>query len=146
MKATTEEGSYKMKATTEEALERIQGSVIGESMIYYDDSMQRYYVGPASDLDYLRDLMADDDEEVRSDAYSHWCAGTSHGDGYATLEEAAAAARYGARVVVRDGCNDRCGMVGMVAGYDAENAAIIVRFGDGEEQHYDYLALDSVNA
>lgn len=50
--------------------------------------------------------------------------------------------RNGTLVVVRDGCNNRWGEKGMVVGYDNENAAITVRFEDGEEQNYDYLALD----
>ena len=61
-------------------------------MVYWDDSTLRYYVGPASDLDYLVQLMHDTDEDVARDAYSHWCAGTSHGDGYETEQEAIAAA------------------------------------------------------
>lgn len=50
--------------------------------------------------------------------------------------------RNGTKVIVRDRCNDRCGEIGTVVGYDAEQAAITVRFDDGEEQNYDYLALD----
>lgn len=79
-----------MKTTTTEALARINGSIINASVIYYDDNMGRYYVGPADDLDDLIALM--DDEDTSSDAYSHWCAGTCHGDGYETEDEAIAAA------------------------------------------------------
>ncbi|MDE2107406.1 MAG: hypothetical protein KGL39_59975 [Patescibacteria group bacterium] len=50
--------------------------------------------------------------------------------------------RKGTKVIVRDGCNDRCGQTGTVVAYDAEQAAITVRFDDGDEQNYDYLALD----
>lgn len=50
--------------------------------------------------------------------------------------------RKGTKVVVRDACSDKYGKTGTVVGYDAEQAAITVRFSDGEEQSYDYLALD----
>lgn len=81
------------KVSVAAALSRIDGWMVGDMVIYYDDSMQRYYVGPASDLDDLRELMASDDADIQRDAYSHWCAGTSHGDGYETKAEAEAAAR-----------------------------------------------------
>jgi hypothetical protein len=81
-----------MKTTQKEALARIGGWIVDTSVIYYDDSMHRYYVGPAADLTDLMDLMGSTDEDISRDAYSHWCAGTSHGDGYATLDEATAAA------------------------------------------------------
>jgi hypothetical protein len=74
-----------------EALSRINGSIVNNSVIYYDDSTQRWYVGPVADLDYLAQLINDDDEAVSNDAYSHWCAGTSH-DEYETEEQANAAA------------------------------------------------------
>lgn len=66
--------------TRQEALERIDGSLIndGDQVVYYDDSMQEYYLCDIEDLDDLRALMAHDDEDIASDAYSHWCAGTSH--------------------------------------------------------------------
>ncbi|MGP1664802.1 MAG: hypothetical protein ACTS5I_02570 [Rhodanobacter sp.] len=79
--------------TQSEALERISGRIVGKSVIYYDDSMQRYYVGPLSDVDDLRELMGSTDEDVARDAYSHWCAGSNHGDGYETEEEAEQAAK-----------------------------------------------------
>lgn len=81
------------KVSREEALSRIDGWIVKDSVIYYDDSMQRYYVGPVADLDDLCDLMASDDMDVARDAYSHWCAGTTHGDGYETQEQAEEAAR-----------------------------------------------------
>lgn len=62
------------------AIDRIQGSLTddGESVIYYDDNTQLYYLAPMEDIDYLADLMDSDDEDIAGDAYSHWCAGTSH--------------------------------------------------------------------
>lgn len=68
--------------TREQAKERINGSLTndGESVIYYDDGMSQHYICPVEDLDDLRALMADDDEDVARDAYSHWCAGTSHSE------------------------------------------------------------------
>lgn len=50
--------------------------------------------------------------------------------------------RKGTKVVVKDGCNSHYGQTGTVVAYDAEQAAITVRFADGEEENYDYLALD----
>jgi len=73
------------------ALRRIDGSIFGGSILYYDDSMSLYYIGPVADLGELIDLMESDDEDLRRDAYSHWCAGCNHGDGYETMEEAQAA-------------------------------------------------------
>lgn len=85
--------------TKADALERINGSIIGNSVVYYDDAMQQYYVGPATDLDYLVELMNSDDEDIARDAYSHWCAGTTHSDGYETEEEATAIAGISAPTV-----------------------------------------------
>jgi len=79
--------------TQAEALARIDGWIVGQTVIFYDDSMRRYYTGPSSDLDYLRELMASDDDDIARDAYSHWCAGVSHGDGYETRCEAELAAK-----------------------------------------------------
>lgn len=64
----------------EAALERIDGSLIndGEQIVYFDGSTCKYYLGDVDDLDDLRALMADKDEDVARDAYSHWCSGTSH--------------------------------------------------------------------
>ena len=81
----------KTETNYSEALSRINGSIVNNSVIYYDDSTHRWYVGPASDLDYLVEVMSSDDEAVSEDAYSHWCAGTSHAE-YETAEEAAKAA------------------------------------------------------
>lgn len=69
-----------MKTTRKEALERIEGTLTSDkqSVIYYDDNMQKFYLSPIEDLQDLQDLMDDDDEDVSRDAYSHWCAGTSH--------------------------------------------------------------------
>ena len=83
-----------------DARARIDGSIVAGSIVYYDDNMSLYYVGPVDDLADLADLMADDDEAVARDAYSHWCAGTSHGDGYATMDEATAAAEAAAGKLV----------------------------------------------
>ena len=82
-----------MRTTRQQALDRIDGAIIGTSVVYWDDSTRRYYVGPASDLDYLVRLMDDPDGDVARDAYSHWCSGTSHGTGYETEQEAIAAAQ-----------------------------------------------------
>ena len=81
------------KVSRKAALARIDGSIVADSVIYYDDAMHRYYVGPIGDLDYLCELMASDDDDVARDAYSHWCAGTSHGEGMKTLDEAIAVAQ-----------------------------------------------------
>jgi len=81
-----------MTYTKQDALNRINGTIVKNSVVYYDDAMAEYYVGPASDIDDLVELMNSDDEDIARDAYSHWCAGTSHGDGYETEEEAIAAA------------------------------------------------------
>jgi hypothetical protein len=64
----------------EEAMERIGGSLSedGESVIYYDDATQSHYLAPVEDLPLLAFLMHGADEEIAGDAYSHWCAGTSH--------------------------------------------------------------------
>lgn len=69
-----------MKRTSriQAALDRIGGTVEGNQVIYYDDPTQKFYLAPLEDLSDLADLMEDDDEDVARDAYSHWCAGTSH--------------------------------------------------------------------
>jgi len=64
----------------QDAIARIEGSLTDDkqSVIYYDDNMSKYYLAPVEDLEDLADYMEDDDEAVSRDAYSHWCAGTSH--------------------------------------------------------------------
>jgi hypothetical protein len=83
----------KMKMTYEikDALSLIEGSMVNDSVVYYDDAMAKYYVGPALDLGYLVDLM--NNPHTESAAYSHWCAGTYHGDGYDLEKEAIEAAK-----------------------------------------------------
>ena len=44
---------------------------------HYDDAMGRYYVVTADELAELCDYLDDTDPQISSDAYSHWCAGTS---------------------------------------------------------------------
>jgi hypothetical protein len=77
---TTKEKAMTEKYTIEDVLERINGQVIknGKNVVYYDDSTGCYYLAPFEDVEYLVELMNDDDEAVSRDAYSHWCAGTSH--------------------------------------------------------------------
>lgn len=63
----------------EAAIERIDGNRINDDeVVYYDDNTRSYYKAPVEDLYELAELMMSDDESVASDAYSHWCAGTSH--------------------------------------------------------------------
>ena len=63
-----------------EALARIDGCVTddGKSVVYYDDSTHSYYIAPLADIDELVALIDSDDSDVSRDAYSHWCAMTSH--------------------------------------------------------------------
>lgn len=69
-----------MSTTQSEAIAHINGSITpdGTGVIYFDDSTRKHYLAPIEDLQDLMDLMDDEDEAVSSDAYSHWCAGTSH--------------------------------------------------------------------
>lgn len=63
----------------EAALKRINGTRLSDgSVVYYDDGMGQHYLSPEEDLHDLAELMMSDDEDVARDAYSHWCAGTSH--------------------------------------------------------------------
>lgn len=66
--------------TREDAIEKINGSWTDDlkSVIYYDDNTSSYYLSPVEDVDDLVALMNSLDEEIGRDAYSHWCAGTSH--------------------------------------------------------------------
>lgn len=63
------------------ALSRAQ-SELGASLMadgryrYRDDGMGADYAVSADDLAYYIDCLDSDDESVRADAYSHWCAGT----------------------------------------------------------------------
>jgi hypothetical protein len=81
------------------ALERINGWIICGSVVYYDDSTRRYYVCAAADLEDLCELMASDDEDVSRDAYSHWCAGSTHAEFETQADAEAAAAEAAARPV-----------------------------------------------
>lgn len=50
-----------------------------QECIYYDDATgESYRCDELDDMLYLYQLIHDDDPDVRRDAYSHWCAGTSH--------------------------------------------------------------------
>jgi hypothetical protein len=77
---STKEKAMTEKYTIEDALIEICGHITedGQSVIYYDFSECSYYVAPIEDLDYLVELMNDEDPDVSRDAYSHWCSGTSH--------------------------------------------------------------------
>jgi hypothetical protein len=44
---------------------------------YFDDGMRRWYVVDEDDLlSYVSGYLESTDEDVRNDAYSHWCAST----------------------------------------------------------------------
>lgn len=79
------------RISEEEALERIDGEIVGDSVIHYDCGTQRWYRCDRSDLTALRELMGSSDEDEAADAYSHWCSGTTS-DEYRREEEARAAA------------------------------------------------------
>lgn len=47
--------------------------------VYYDDAMGKSYVCDSlDDMLYLFDLLHNEDEQISTSAYSHWCAGCSH--------------------------------------------------------------------
>jgi hypothetical protein len=70
----------KMVDGVDAAIELINGSIHndGASVVYYDDNTQKNYIAPTEDLGDLVLLMESDDEDIARDAYSHWCAATSH--------------------------------------------------------------------
>ena len=44
---------------------------------HFDDGTRRWYLVRAIDLEsFASDYLGSDDEAIRSDAYSHWCAAT----------------------------------------------------------------------
>jgi hypothetical protein len=59
-----------------DAANEIGGEISGGYVIYWDDATQRWWQNSAEDLDYLADLLEDPDEDVRANAYGHWCAAT----------------------------------------------------------------------
>lgn len=44
---------------------------------HYADETSRWYVVTAAELEELVDYLDHEDEQIRGDAYSHWCAGTA---------------------------------------------------------------------
>ena len=51
----------------------------GSECVYFDDSTRKNYrCDDEDEMIDLYDLLHSDDEDVRRDAYSHWCAQTSH--------------------------------------------------------------------
>ena len=44
---------------------------------HYADETGYYYVVSGAELRELYDYLDSDDEQISSDAYSHWCAGTA---------------------------------------------------------------------
>lgn len=59
------------------ASDRINATDLGDGMwAYWADEVDRYCVVDADDLEELCDYLDADDEQVRDDAFSHWCAGT----------------------------------------------------------------------
>jgi hypothetical protein len=63
-------------AKTERAAKHIDATDLGDgTWAYYADETSRWYVCPAAELAELCDYLDSDDEQISSDAYSHWCAG-----------------------------------------------------------------------
>ena len=63
--------------TRQEALEHISGQILDDMVVYYADETDCWYTCDADDLDYLAELLDHDDDSIRGDAYSHWCASTT---------------------------------------------------------------------
>lgn len=60
-----------------EACELIGAESIGNDYyVYYATETSEWWRVSGDELSELSDLMHDDDEYIRADAYSHWCAGS----------------------------------------------------------------------
>jgi hypothetical protein len=71
--------------TTTERIERAANhieatKVDDENYVYYADEVQDWYLVEAASLDGLGILLEADDDDVRRDAYSHWCSGPDAGE------------------------------------------------------------------
>ena len=62
-------------ATKQEALDLIDGEIIDGMVIYHADETSSYWTCDESKLDELAELMSHENDDIRRDAYSHWCAG-----------------------------------------------------------------------
>ena len=49
--------------------------VDSDHYVYYADEVSAWYLTSAASVLELAELLAHDDSEIASDAYSHWCAG-----------------------------------------------------------------------
>jgi hypothetical protein len=71
--------------TTTERIERAANhikatKVDDENYVYYADEVLDWYLVEAASLDGLGLLLEADDDDVRRDAYSHWCSGPDSGE------------------------------------------------------------------
>jgi hypothetical protein len=67
------------RAKCEQAAKAIGSSWDGETCVYHDDAMNQDYVCDSEEeMIDLYDLQHNSDPDVRRDAYSHWCAQTTH--------------------------------------------------------------------
>lgn len=62
----------------ERAAEHIDATDLGNgTWAHYAEETSSWYVVTAEELEELCDYLDSDDETIRRDAYSHWCAGTN---------------------------------------------------------------------
>lgn len=61
------------------AADAINATRVDAGWVYFDDSTREYYLcEDQEEMADLYDLQHSNDSDIASDAYSHWCAGTSH--------------------------------------------------------------------
>ena len=65
----------RLEAAEKIGAEPVEGT---NTVRYYDDATEQWYVAPIEDLDRLAELQGSEDEDERRDAYSLWCAECSH--------------------------------------------------------------------
>lgn len=63
------------------AAKAIKATKVDAGWVYFDDSTREYYLcEDQEEMADLYDLQHSDNSDIASDAYSHWCAGTSHSE------------------------------------------------------------------
>lgn len=80
-----------LNVSEDDALDRINGEIVGENIIYFAEETDKWYKTDRSSISDLRTLM-ESPEMGFGEAYSRWCAGDLDSTEHITEDEARAAA------------------------------------------------------
>ena len=76
MQSAGETGEMTTKITRQDAIDFIDAYKRNGSWMYFARETSETYRLSEDDIDYLVELMNHEDDDIRRDAYSHWCTGS----------------------------------------------------------------------